>query len=53
MMQNVIYKDKCASLSLMFLQSFYNAHSPTYSVEQSKQCTGSQTAAWRPHVSQF
>lgn len=25
----------------------------TYSVEQSKQCAGSQTTAWHPHVSQF
>lgn len=49
------------SYSIFMLQCFtvYAIHwwdditGATYSVEQSKQRTGSQTAAWRAHVSQF
>lgn len=48
-------KDPTSVLLIFLLQCFpmYDITGATYSVEQSKQRAGSQTAAWRAHVSQF
>lgn len=43
----------CLSVFKIAFHWWFDIIDATYSVEQSKQRTGSQAAAWRRHVSQF
>lgn len=43
----------CSVIVIMTFNWWFDRSGATYSVEQSKQRTGSQTTAWRLHVSQF